>query len=196
MPKQDESQELDLTVYTDKPASPLQQHFAEWIPGVTGYEPNSAKSKTAAFQMGVKLALNTHKFFQKSEDNKSRNAELMEQRAAERAEREALKEQKAAERAEKEAEASASARSAKLRRRLVRPRRRRRLRSVKLRRPSRARLRPPRLRRRRQPPASPPRRSLRPRSCRLVPPRRLCRPRSRLLPSDRPPVRGRGTPIP
>jgi hypothetical protein len=98
MPKQDESQELDLTVYTDKPASPLQQHFAEWIPGVTGYEPNSAKSKTAAFQMGVKLALNTHKFFQKSEDNKSRNAELMEQRAAERAEREALKEQKAAER--------------------------------------------------------------------------------------------------
>src|SRR5688572_11199144 len=81
------SDEKDYTVFADKPATPLQEDFAEWIPEVTGYDPAAAKSKQAAFDAGVRLAVSLRIPYQASDHNKTRTAEMRAANAKERAER-------------------------------------------------------------------------------------------------------------
>lgn len=111
-----EKAEVDLASYLTKAPTHLVKAFQEWIPEQTGYDPSDEKTKLDAFNKGVKLALNLHKFFQTSDDNKSRAAELKaaraeeaEARAADRASKAEAREATEAERAEKRATREAAA---------------------------------------------------------------------------------------
>jgi hypothetical protein len=70
MPKQStEEAERDLTIYADKEPTDLQERFAVWIPEATGYDPATAKTKTEAFEEGVRLATALRMIFQASPEN-------------------------------------------------------------------------------------------------------------------------------
>jgi outer membrane biosynthesis protein TonB len=85
VPKTTEEKEVDLTAYLNKPATDLQERFAEWLMDgdIVGYDPNSAKNKTEAFKEGVRLATAMRMVFQASPENKAANAERKAARGAE-----------------------------------------------------------------------------------------------------------------
>lgn len=82
----------DFTSYASKPATPLQERFAEWVTDKTGYDPSSAKSKQAAFEEGIRLGVALRIPFQKSAENQAERAK----RAAEPKPEKAAKAPKAA----------------------------------------------------------------------------------------------------
>lgn len=69
-----EKAEVDPSVYLTKPATDLQERFADWITEVVGYDPSSAKTKEAAFREGVRIATATRMVFQASPENREANA--------------------------------------------------------------------------------------------------------------------------
>lgn len=90
-----ESTEVDLEVYLTKPATDLQERFADWIMEQVGYDPSGAKTKEAAFREGVRIATATRMVFQASPENKEATAAKRQERAeAEGAEDEAPKTKK------------------------------------------------------------------------------------------------------
>lgn len=82
----EESDEVDYTTYADKPATDLQERFAEWITDKTEYDPSAAKTKQAAFEDGVRLSVFLRIPFQKSPENQEARAEkAAEPKAAKKA---------------------------------------------------------------------------------------------------------------
>lgn len=82
---------IDLPSYVDKPPSELQTHLKDWILDKTGYDPSTdAKTKQAAFEMGVKLATTLRMAHQASDENARRRESLSDRRIA-RAENEEAK---------------------------------------------------------------------------------------------------------
>jgi len=73
--------EVDLEVYLTKPATDLQDRFADWIMEVVGYDPSSAKTKEAAFREGVRIATATRMVFQASPENKAATKAKRQERA-------------------------------------------------------------------------------------------------------------------
>ncbi len=65
----------DPAAYLEKPATALQERFAEWIKAEVGYDPSAAKSKAEAFAEGVRLATATRMVFQASDSNREANSE-------------------------------------------------------------------------------------------------------------------------
>lgn len=94
--------DADLTVYADKPATRMQEHFADWLLEETGYDPSKAKTKEEAFRAGVTLGAYLRPTFQRSETNHGRRED---DRAA--------KEEASEARAEKRAAKSVPAKAAK-----------------------------------------------------------------------------------
>jgi hypothetical protein len=75
--------EIDLEVFLTKPATDLQDRFADWIMEQVGYDPSGAKTKEAAFREGVRIATATRMVFQASPENKeATKAKRDERRAA------------------------------------------------------------------------------------------------------------------
>jgi hypothetical protein len=72
-------EEQDFTGYAEKEPTDLQTRFTDWIPEVTGFDPNGCKSKAAAFAEGVRLAVSLRMPFQRSPENQEL---LAERRAA------------------------------------------------------------------------------------------------------------------
>jgi hypothetical protein len=79
-----QGEEVDPTTYADKPATALQERFAEWIVSEVGYNPAAAKTKLEAFQEGVRIATATRMVFQASPFNREANATAAAQRASAR----------------------------------------------------------------------------------------------------------------
>lgn len=78
----------DLSVYKDKPATPMQEHFADWIVEEVGIVYGTQK-ELDAFRNGVRLAKALVMRFQASDASKEASAELKAEREARRAEQEA-----------------------------------------------------------------------------------------------------------
>lgn len=96
--------EKDYSEYRDKPPTPLQERFDDWIIEKTGYNPATAKTKQQAFEDGVRLSVYLRIPFQASPENRAATEELRAQRAEEaealRQQREEAKALKAQEREE------------------------------------------------------------------------------------------------
>jgi hypothetical protein len=76
-----DNSEVDLEVYLTKPATDLQDRFADWIMEQVGYDPSGAKTKEAAFREGVRIATATRMVFQASPENKEATASKRRERA-------------------------------------------------------------------------------------------------------------------
>lgn len=88
--------------YADRPATPLQEHFATWILEKTGIEPSQKyESVEDAFDDAVRLGVALRMEYQASPENRKRTAELRE---AKEAEQEKAREERKAARAKKDAE--------------------------------------------------------------------------------------------
>lgn len=74
--------EVDLEAYLTKPATDLQERFAEWIKDSVGYNPAEAKNKDEAFREGVRIATATRMVFQASAENKKATKARRAERAA------------------------------------------------------------------------------------------------------------------
>lgn len=72
-------EEIDYTVYADKPPTDLQERFTDWILDKTEYDPASEKTKKEAFAEGVRLGVALRMKFQASPENQ---AVLEERKAA------------------------------------------------------------------------------------------------------------------
>lgn len=115
----EETVERDLAAYAEKPATPSLEFYSEWLTEATGYDPAAAKSKAAAFERGVYLAVTLHRDFQTSPENvefkeqqrvareealAAAKAQREEEKAAKAAERQAAEEAAAEAKAQKDAE--------------------------------------------------------------------------------------------
>lgn len=111
-----EATEEDFTKYKDKEPTELQARFAPWLVEKTGYDPAVAKTKQAAFEAGVRLAVALRIPFQASPENReateARRLAAQEEREALRAEREEARKLAAQER-EEAAAAKAEERAAR-----------------------------------------------------------------------------------
>lgn len=82
-----ENEGVDYKSYLDKEPTVLQERFAGWLQGdEVGYNPAAAKTKQAAFEEGVRLAVALRMLFQASDFNRAENEKV---RAANAAKREA-----------------------------------------------------------------------------------------------------------
>ena len=85
MPNQETAEAEDYTEFRDKPATPLQAHFAEWITEQLEIDPQTAyKTKAAAFTDGVRLGTALRMQFQASPENRAATAERRAEREAAR----------------------------------------------------------------------------------------------------------------
>jgi hypothetical protein len=69
------TREINFEAYRDKPVTPLQEHFADWIVEKTGYDPSSAKTKHEAFLRGVALGTALRQAHQASPENQAARSE-------------------------------------------------------------------------------------------------------------------------
>ncbi len=93
-----EETEVDLKGYLTKPATSLQDRFADWLmdEDIVGYDPSGAKTKEAAFREGVRLATAMRMVFQASPENRAANEEAKANRGADEAPAPKAKAKKAA----------------------------------------------------------------------------------------------------
>lgn len=77
--------EPDYKSYLDKAPTILQERFAGWLQGdEVGYNPAGAKTKQAAFEEGVRLAVALRMLFQASDFNRAENARVKAENEAKR----------------------------------------------------------------------------------------------------------------
>lgn len=101
----------DLSVYKDKPATPMQESFADWIVDEVGIVYGTQK-ELDAFRNGVRLAKALIMRYQASDASKEASAEIKAERDAARAQREQERAAAAAEATEAEAAPAAPAKAA------------------------------------------------------------------------------------